>query len=243
MYPIICTIGPFNVYAYGLMLALAFVVSATLVSLKAKRQNLDPDIIFNLCFVIVISGVIGARIFYIAANLNYYLKNPLETIMLQHGGLAWFGSLILGGVSGIAYINNKKLPTYQTLDLMAPFLALGQAIGRIGCLLNGCCFGKASACGFYFPAHEEWLIPTQAWSSLILVFIFLILRILQERPHRAGGIFFIYLLLYSAKRFFIEFWRADNPQIIFGLTLFQLLSIAVFFLALAGLIFIKKRRQ
>lgn len=242
MHPIICTLGPFNVYSYGLMLALAFVVSSILVSLQAKRQNLDADIIFNLSFVIVISGLIGARIFYVITNLKYYLKNPLEIIMLQHGGLAWFGGLILGTASGIAYVKNKNLPLYKILDLMSPFVALGQAIGRIGCLLNGCCFGKASQFGFYFPVHEQILIPTQAYSSLILIFIFITLRILQERPHRPGEIFFLYLLFYSIKRFVIEFWRADNPHIIFDLTLFQVLSILLFFLAVIKLILIKKTK-
>jgi phosphatidylglycerol:prolipoprotein diacylglycerol transferase len=240
MHPVICTWGPFTIYSYGLMLALAFIVGSTLAAMQAKRQNLEADIIFNLSFAIVISGIIGARLFYVITNLKDYLKNPLEIIMLQHGGLSWFGGLILGSIAGIAYIKNRKLPLLKTLDLMMPFVALAQAIGRIGCLFNGCCFGKPSEFGLYFPVHKQILIPTQLYSSLLLVFIFIVLRAIQDKPHRAGQIFFAYLALYSLKRFFIEFWRADNPAIIFNLTLFQVLSIVLFCIALAGLFLLKK---
>jgi len=222
------------------LLAIAFVVGSTLAAMQARRQNIEPDIIFNLSFVIVISGVIGARIFYVLTNLGDYLKNPLEMVMLQQGGLSWFGGLILGAAAGIAYIKYKKLPLLKVLDLMSPFVALSQSIGRIGCLLNGCCFGKESAYGLYFPVHGKVLIPTQMYSSLTLLFIFIILRTLQERPHKQGYVFLTYLALYSVARFFIEFWRADNPAIILTLTLFQVLSIALFCLALSGFLLLRK---
>lgn len=243
MHPVICTWGPFTIHSYGLMLAAAFVAGSTLAAMQAKRQDLDPDIILNLSFIVVISGIIGARIFYVATNLNDYLGNPLEIIMLQHGGLSWFGGLILGTIAGITYVKNKKLPLLKILDLMMPFVALAQAIGRVGCLLNGCCFGKVSQSGLYFPVHNQILVPTQLYSSLILIFIFIVLRILQEKPHKRGEIFFAYLTLYSLKRFFIEFWRADNPAVIFNLTLFQILSIALFCFALLGLFLIKKSKS
>jgi phosphatidylglycerol:prolipoprotein diacylglycerol transferase len=240
MYPKICSIGPFTVYSYGLMLVLAFLVSSRLACMQAKRQNINPETIFNLSFIIFISGVIGARLFYIIENIDYYIKNPFEIIMLQYGGLSWFGGLLLGAFVGILYLKRKKIPVYKILDLVIPFVALGQAIGRIGCLLNGCCFGKESNFGIYFASHQKILIPTQAHSSLILIFIFVFLRFLQDKPHKDGEIFFAYLILYSIKRFFIEFWRADNPVIFSGLTLFQILSIVIFFLALIKLIVIEK---
>ncbi len=240
MYPIICQMGPFTIYSYGLLLVVAFLVSSTLATFQAKKQKINPDIIFNLSFTVFISGIIGARSLYVIENITYYLRNPLEIIMLQLGGLSWFGGLILGFLSGTVYLKKKKLSIYRILDLMSPFVALGQAIGRIGCLSNGCCFGKISKFGLYFPVHKLVLIPTQIYSSLALVFIFIILRFLQDRPHKEGEIFFAYLLFYSIKRFFIEFWRADNEIILFGLTLFQLMSIAVFCLAIWKILLIKK---
>jgi len=242
MHPEICTIGPLTIYSYGLLLALAFIVGSTLASLEARQQEINPEVIFNLSFLILVSGIFGARIFYITQNISYYLKNPLEIVMLQRGGLSWFGGLILGTTAAITYLKNKQLPIYKTLDLLVPFLALAQAIGRIGCLLNGCCFGRPSSFGLYFAVHGAVLIPTQVYSSLILICIFSILRFLQDRPHRAGEIFYAYLLLYSLKRFLIEFWRADNPVIIFGFTLFQIFSIAIFSIALIKLFLIKRSK-
>lgn len=241
MHPTICTIGPITIYSYGLMLALAFTIASGLAGLQARKQNINPEMIFNLAFLALFSGVIGARLFYVIENFGYYSHNPQEILMLAHGGLAWFGGLILGFSCALFYIKKKKLPVYKILDLIIPFVALAQAVGRIGCLLNGCCFGKTSAFGIYFPVHKLVLIPTQLYSSLILIAIFIVLRFMQDRPHKEGQIFFAYLLLYSLKRFSIEFFRADNPVIFLGLTLFQILSILVFIIALIGLIIISRR--
>lgn len=223
MHPIICKIGPFTVYAYGLMLTIAFLVGSFLARQEAERQGVHSEIIFNFAFIVFISGIIGARLLYIIQNLIYYLKNPSEMFMLQRGGLSWFGGLFLGSICGSIYLKKQRLPIYKTVDLVIPFVALSQAIGRIGCLLNGCCFGLT-------------FIPIQVYASLILIVIFAILRFLQTRPHPAGEIFFMYLLLYSLKRFFLEFFRQDNELIFFGLTLFQLLSILTFVIGTIGLL-------
>lgn len=212
MHPEICKIGPFTVYSYGLMLAIAFIAGSTLACKQARKENISPEMVFNLSFLLLICGILGARLFYVVENLRYYIKNPLEIIMLQYGGLAWFGGLIAAVIAGAVYLKIKKLSVSRMADLIVPFVALGQAIGRIGCFLNGCCYGYT-------------VIPTQIYSSFLLLVIFVILRFLQERPHKEGTIFLSYLFLYSLKRFFIEFLRADNPVVLWGLTLFQLLSI------------------
>ncbi len=219
------------------MLALAVIIASSLAASRAKQEGIKPEIIFNLSFVGVISGIIGARIFYVIENFAYYSENPAEAVMLQRGGLSWFGGLLLGTICAVIYLKKKRLDLFKTLDLIAPFIALAHAIGRIGCLLNGCCFGRASSSfGIYFPSQGRVLIPTQIYSSLILVLIFLFLRYLQDRPHRDGQVFFTYLLVYSFARFFIEFWRAGHAVILWGLTLFQLISIAVFILAFLMLV-------
>jgi len=243
MYPVICKIGIFHIYSYGLMLAIAFMLGSFLASRQAPRINVRPEVIFNLCFLVFIAGIIGARLFYVGYNLFYYLKNPLEIIMLQQGGLSWFGGLILGIASGLLYLKKKRLPLGKVADLIAPYLALAQAIGRLGCFLNGCCFGEVSRFGIYFPAHDATLIPTQLYSSLLLFLIFIVLRLLRERPHRDGQIFFFYLLFYCAKRFLIESFRADNLPLIFGLTIFHILSISGFIVAVTGLILIAKVKK
>jgi len=237
MLPEICRIGSFTIYSYGLMLVLAFFVCAYLTSLQAKKENLDPERIFNLLFLVFIFGIIGSRIFYVLINALFYLHNPLEIIMLQHGGMAWFGGLIFGLAAAVLFIKKHKMNLLKTLDLLAPFIALGQAIGRIGCLLNGCCFGRESEFGIYFKVFEKILIPTQLYSSLFLLLIFIILRFKQDNKHLPGEILCSYLFLYSLKRFFIEFLRNDSPRIFYGLTLFQILCLAMFFISLG--IFIK----
>ena len=242
MLPVLCQIGPFSIYSYGLMLALAFLAAAYLARAQARKEGLDAELIFNLSFFSLLWGILGARLFYIFENLSYYIKNPLETLMLQRGGLSWFGGLGAGFLFAFLYLRKKKAPLLRALDLLAPFLALAQAIGRIGCFLNGCCFGKFSPSGIYFPVHASTLIPTQLYSCLILLFIFMIVRPLQDKPHRRGEVFFTYLLLDSLGRFIIEFWRADNPEVFHGLTLFHLLSLAVFFFSVASLLLIKTRK-
>lgn len=243
MLPELYKIGPFTVYSYGLMLVIAFSVASLLASRQAAKEGISPELIVNLFFIAFLSGVIGARLFYVVYNFPEYAKHPIEIIKLQHGGLSWFGGLILGTTCSVLYLRNKKLKVFRILDLIVPFLALAQAIGRIGCLLNGCCFGKESVeFGIYCRLQDAYLIPTQIYSSLLLLLIFIVLRIFQERPHKTGEIFYLYLLLYSMKRFFIEFWRADNPQVAFGLTLFQVLSILVFVISLAGLASVRSRK-
>ena len=206
---------------------------------QAKKQGFDSELLFNFCFLIFILGIVGSRLLYILQNINYYLKAPKEIFMLPHGGLSWFGGLITGIIFGLVYLKRKKLSYLKVFDLIAPFLSLAQAIGRVGCLLNGCCFGKVSRFGLYFKVHQAVLIPTQLYSSLALLFIFIILRRLQERPHKEGEIFFFYLLLYSTKRFLIEFWRADTEKIILGLSLFQIMSMIIFLFSLIKILKIK----
>ncbi len=231
MHPIICQIGPFKIYSYGFMLALAFLLSSGIAALNSKKQGILPDHIFNFTFTCFLFGIIGARIFYVIENFSYYSKNLIEIIMLQYGGLSWFGGLILGSTFGLVYLKIKKISVYKMLDFIAPYLALGQAIGRLGCLLNGCCQGKTI------------ILPVQAYSAFLLFIIFLILIFLQNRPYKAGEIIFSYLFLYSIKRFFIEFWRTDNVIVFHGLTLFQLLSIGLFLISSVKLFLIYKARK
>jgi phosphatidylglycerol:prolipoprotein diacylglycerol transferase len=225
------------------MLVIAFMVGVTLAGKRAEEEGVASEAIFNLCFLAFISGIIGARLLYLLQHAAFYIRNPKEIVMLQHGGLSWFGGLIFGSVCACLYIRRKKLAPYKILDIIAPFLALAQAIGRAGCLLNGCCYGLESSFGIYFPVHNAVLIPTQIYSSFLLLLIYLVLRFLQERPHTQGKIFFTYLLLYSLKRFFIEFWRADNPAFVWGLTLFQIMSIALFVVALVKLFLLCRNTQ
>ncbi len=232
MLPEICHIGNFTVYSYGLLLVSAFFVCAYLSVQEARREGVNPDQVFNLLFYIFIFGIIGSRVLYVLLNAAFYWRNPLEIIMLAHGGMAWFGGLIFGASTAVFIIRKNKMELFKTLDLLAPFVALAQAIGRIGCLLNGCCYGRESESGLYFAIFDKTLIPTQLYSSLLLLLIFILLRARQNKKHATGEIFTGYLFLYSLKRFSIEFLRNDSPRIFWGLTIFQIFCLGLFFISL-----------
>ncbi len=228
MFPVICKIGPLSIYSYGVMLALAVIICSFLLAKDAQRLGIAKETIHDLVFWVVVSGIIGARIFYILLNLDLFIKDPLEIIMIQHGGLAWQGSLILGTLGGLFFIKIKKLLLWQTLDLVAPYIALGQSIGRIGCFLNGCCFGKEISWGIYSPVHDAHLHPTQLYCSLGLFLIFLFLKKYQKTVKVVGKVFVVYLLLAALLRFSVEFFRADHDIVVFGLSIFQIICIVIF---------------
>lgn len=245
MYPVLLKIGFIRIYSYGLMVGCAFFVSAFCLSRRAARAGFKEDLFWNLCFWALIGGICGGRLVYIILNFQFFRDNPLEAFMLWHGGLVWYGGLLGGILCALIYVKLKKERIGKVLDELAPFVALGHSIGRIGCLLNGCCYGRPAAWGVYFPVHNDYLIPTQLFSSLDLLAIFIILRVMQERTHRQGFVFVVYLLLSSLERFIMEFLRNDSDPIFHGLTIFQIISAAIFFITLCIwtiILWLKKRK-
>lgn len=241
MHPTICTIGPFTIYSYGVMLVAAFLLASFLASRRAHVIGVQPEIIYNLTFYGLLGGIVGARLFFVAEHAHFYLYNPLLIVKLQEGGLSWFGGLFSGALVACLYLRRQRIRFLPAADLLAPYVALGHAVGRIGCFLNGCCGGRESPYGIYFPVHEAFLIPTQLYSFFALVCIYAVLRLLQERDHREGQVFFFYLLLYSLFRFVIEFWRGEHPVVFLGLTLFQFISLAAIGVSLFKLIGSRQR--
>jgi len=228
MHPILFKCEPITIYSYGAMIVLAFFVSTYLAQLKAKKSGLSPDLIINLSLLILFAGIIGARLLYIAINIRDYIENPLEVLMLWHGGLAYYGGAIAALTAGIIYIKRKKISVFVIGDIIAPYAALGQAIGRIGCFLNGCCYGK--------PMVSGALYPTQIYSSISLFFLFLFLIFLQKRKLAAGTVLISYGLFYSVGRFMMEFLRGDNTVFILGMTFSQFVGAVIFFICAIFLI-------
>lgn len=225
MHPILFKIGPFTFYSYGLMVAVGFGLATMLLCRRGPKFNFPQELMLDLAVIILISGIIGARALYILLNIEYYLTSPMEMLNLTKGGLVWYGGLLSGFAAMSIFARINKINVWLLADLLAPYIALGQAFGRIGCFLNGCCFGKYG-------------LPVQLYSSFLLFGIFFILLKWQDRDHFGGEIFLGYLMLYPLKRFFIEFIRADNPRIILSLTLSQIISVFIFSIALV--IFIHK---
>ncbi|MEA3328671.1 MAG: prolipoprotein diacylglyceryl transferase [Candidatus Omnitrophota bacterium] len=244
MYPVLFKIGPVNIYSYGVMVALGAIVAVYLAQQQAKKEGFKAEIIVDLGIYLLISGILGARLLYILTNIRQYLVNPVEIVMLHHGGLVVYGGIILAGFTGVLFLKRGKLPVLKIIDIVIPYLALGQAIGRIGCLLNGCCYGRPTdlAWGIYFPGTSLALHPTQIYFCLNALAVFLILNIVQKTKRFNGQTFISYFLIYPVGRFFIEFLRGDSPCIIFDMfTLSQLISAVVFFTAL--ILYAKKRRM
>jgi len=206
------------------MLAVAVLVCAYFLSKDAKRFGFDPDVILDLFFWLVVSGIIGARLFFIVANITFFIDHPSEAIMIQNGGLSWQGGLILAIAVFFLFAKKKGLKPGRTLDLIAPYVALGQSIGRIGCFLNGCCFGKPVSWGIYFPVHLDHLHPTQLYMSASMLLLFFILKQVQKRSQYEGQTFISYLIYASLIRFFIEFFRADHTTF-YGLSPYQQICI------------------
>ena len=195
------------------MLALAFLVCSFLARRRAASIGLDGEKILDLMILLIISGVIGGRIMFVLLDFGYFKARPLDIFKLWEGGLVWYGGFILAVISGAVFLRIYKMPVLKTADLIMPYIALGQSIGRIGCFLNGCCYGKTTA------------LPTQLFESAAMFIVYLILR---RRIPSNGRTLFLYLILYSVFRFFNEFLRGDNMLAVMGLTFSQFISVIIF---------------
>jgi len=259
MHRILLHIGPLTIYSYGFMLALAFVVGTVLARSRARRKQIQADIIIDLVFVILVSSIIGARIFYVAINWQYYLLNPFDIIKVWEGGLVFYGGFIGGFWAAVWFIHRKRLALWVIADIITPSLAVGIALGRIGCFLNGCCYGALShQHGIAFPctdmppvcaqqitdgliapaaAYSLKVIPTQLYSALFALVAFAVLVFIERYKRFEGFLFLVFVLIYSAGRFIIEMVRCYEPAyfIIGGLTVSQVISFVLFIAATAVL--------
>lgn len=240
MYPTLFQIGPVAIHSFGVMVALAVFVCGYLMGRDARPLGIRSEEIFDFVFWAAVGGIIGARLFFIFLNGEFFLENPSEIIMLQRGGLAWQGGFVLGAAAAIVFLKRKGWSGWTMADLGAPYLALGHAIGRIGCFLNGCCYGKEAAWGIYFPVHEAHLHPTQLYEAAALTVLFFLLKAARTRMPRPGQVFAIYVIAASVIRFVVEFFRADHELLAFGLSVFQYVGIGFFF-AGWGLLLIVRR--
>ncbi len=217
MFPILFRLGQFNLYAYGLLLFLSFLFGIKLTAQRTKRFGVREEVVSNLALYILVGSVIGSRLLYVLLHWDEF-KNDLVGIFAFWrgglGGLMFFGGLIGGLLLGIYYVKKKDLPLRKMLDASTPALCLGEFLTRIGCFLNGCCFGKPtnSCLGVRFPKTSpagifEKVHPTQLYSSLFGLILFFFALFLERKKRKDGSLFAIILTLYAAFRFFIDFLR------------------------------------
>ena len=235
MYPVLLRIGPITLYTYGALLAVAFLVGIYLAMRAAEREGIMPEFIADMGILVILSSILGARLFHIVFyDLQYTLAHPRELLKLQQTGLVFYGGLIFAVAAGIIFCRLKHVSIPAMMDVTAPSIALGQSIGRIGCFMSGCCYGAPTwvPWAVKFPHLDQLRHPTQIYESLATFGIFLTLMWFRNRRTSRGQVAWLYVTMYAAARFAIEFVRGDNPQVLLGFTLSQVISLLVLLAAL-----------
>lgn len=219
-------LGFIKIYWYSLIILIGMVLACFYIFKEIKKTKLDITKISDLVFYTIIIGLIGARLYYVLFNLNYYLSYPEEIVTLWHGGLAIHGGIIFGGLFIIYYCQKKQLKLWQVLDLIAPALMIGQIIGRYGNFFNGEAYGPITSItflkklglpdfiinGMYIDGayHHPTFLYESLWNLIGLV---IILLIKSKVKNKKGFITGFYLIWYSVARFFIEILRTDSLMI------------------------------
>ncbi|GMO64544.1 MAG: prolipoprotein diacylglyceryl transferase [Endomicrobiia bacterium] len=256
MHPILFNLGNFKIYTYGFFVALAFMTTIFYLSYslkKSKEKLISHDELYSLFVYMVIFAIIGARSFFVFINFRDFVLYPLDIFKIRNGGLVYYGGFISAVTFMFiyAYAKRKKIILFNLGDFFAPALALGHAIGRIGCFFAGCCYGKASNLPFAVMFTDKYslavrgvnLHPTQLYESItnFLLFIFLHFYSKKNSKSKVPGVSLaIYLVSYAIARFIIEFFRDDcMGMYCFGFSISQIISI---FLFIAGVLIIWKKK-
>ena len=238
MHPIAFYLGSLPVRWYGVMMACAFLAGLWTATRRARLANVHGDVIADVTMWLMAGSIIGARFVYVTTYWKQeFADQPFsEVFMIQHGGLVYYGGLIGAMISAFGYLYWKKLPVWKIADILAPSIALGSVFGRIGCLLNGCCYGRACSLpwAIRFPADHLTggvpVHPTEIYDALLNFALYLFLAWLFRRKKFDGQVFATYLIGYAIFRFIVEYFRGDYPpdHIHNGITSGQLVSIPIF---------------
>jgi phosphatidylglycerol---prolipoprotein diacylglyceryl transferase len=230
MLPKLFTIGSFSLPTYGLLVAIGFLAGLGIAIRLGRKAGLPSDLLTNLAIYCAIGGIAGAKLFMFLFDWQHYWQNPGEIFTLstlQAAGV-FHGGFLVAMVVAIIYIRRQHLPPLETLDCFAPGIALGHAIGRIGCFAAGCCWGSKCDLPWAVRFHSDEaapvplgvpLHPAQLYESAANLIIFGVLYRLFSKPHRAGEVFGSYLVIYSSARFVIEFFRNHEQGLVAGLSL------------------------
>lgn len=270
MYPVIFElpdwlpfIGGEAVTSFGVFMLLAFLTGGYILRAEMRRLGEDPEKAWDLVFMAVIGGIIGAKVYYVLLNWDRTMADPVGMI-LARGGLVWYGGFILATVLVIWEIRRQKLPLPKMADAVAPALALAYAVGRVGCFMVGDDWGRPtdSWVGIAFPqgapptrvdiierdfgiAVDPALIerygqivpvhPTQLYEVGMSTLIFFVLWKLRRQPRVAGWLFMLWLVLAGIERFVVEFFRAKDDRFLGPLTVAQVISVAIVVVGAVGM--------
>ncbi|MBW1615459.1 MAG: prolipoprotein diacylglyceryl transferase [Deltaproteobacteria bacterium] len=251
MRPILFEFFNIKIYTYGFFMAIAFLMGLIFIKREAARYGESPEKMGDLTFYIIIFGLIGARLFYIITDLKAYLLHPLEIFKIWNGGLTFYGGFIAAFFTTVIYLKKHRMSLLKTMDIMAPGVALGHFFGRIGCFFAGCCYGKECNLPWSViftntdtlaPANVH-LHPTQLYSSLNNLIIFLILLLIRKYKKFTGEIFLIYIFLYGITRSIVETFRGDYRGHVFfnHISISQIIGTSAAFIALIAFIYMRRK--
>jgi phosphatidylglycerol---prolipoprotein diacylglyceryl transferase len=251
MYPKLISFGSFFIPTYGVLVALGFLLALTVTLRLARRSGLPSEKVVNLAVYCAMAGIIGAKLFMFLFDLPTYLQHPGEIFTLEtlQAAGVFHGGLIVALLFAVWYMRKESLPLFATMDCFAPGIALGQAIGRLGCFAAGCCWGKQCdlpwgvrfRSDFAAPVPlDKTLHPVQLYESAVdlLIFVFLYRRF-QTSSAKKGEIIGLYLVLYSIARFIIEFFREHEQSLVGPFSLTQWIALGLLIL---GVVFLSRSR-
>jgi phosphatidylglycerol:prolipoprotein diacylglycerol transferase len=245
MFPVLIRIGPFTIHTYGFLIAAAFLLGLWLALRQAEREGLAKDKITDIGFYALFAGIVGSRVFFIGTEWGHFADHPLDMIKIWEGGLVFYGGVIFAIPVAVWYARRQGLLLWQTADIWAPSIAVGHAIGRLGCLCAGCCYGLPTDLpwGITFSHPETLAIrgiplhPTQLYESAAEFLNFAILVMIRRRKSFHGQLFWVYVMNYAVIRALVELFRGDFERgfILPGISVSQGISAAMFVTAIAFL--------
>ena len=252
MHPILLSFGSFSIRSYGAMAALGFVLGCWLVNVNRKYARMSSDQASTSLFVAMIAGIIGARIFYVVQYFKQYRDNFWGIFRVDQGGLVFYGGFLLALAALWLYCRRSKLDIVRVLDVYAPAIAIAHACGRIGCFLNGCCYGRPTALGIgvhYPPGSEaalrypeQALHPVQLYEAAEMLVVWGVFFQLVRHTKR-GVAMSCYLALYGVLRFVNELFRGDNPKAFDLFTPAQLIGLVIIPLGIGLTIYFARKHD
>ena len=244
MHPVLLQAGSLKIYAYGVFVAVGFLAAIWVSGREVARQGIDREKFYDMGFWVVLSAIVGARLFHVVVYWRNYAADPVEILKLWNGGLVFYGGFLAAVAACLIYLRRNRIPFLPVADASAIGIPLGLAFGRIGCTMAGCCFGKpcdlpwavtfsdpASLAPLHVPLH-----PTQIYESMAGFAIFGILYATRDRFRTPGVRFWTMLILYGAARSFLEIFRDDPRGFLGPLSESQVVSAVLIVYAVASLL-------
>lgn len=249
MHSVLFSLDHIVIHSFGACLAVAIILCYLVMVRLGRPSGYGSDFVSNLLTILIVSGLVGARLFYVVEHWSYYAQQPASILKVWEGGLMFFGGLLIACASLIVFIRLQKKPLAEVLDVVVTAVPLGHAIGRMGCFLNGCCYGRTSdSClSVTFPHGSiPWseqlqgglisaeavrslpVLPSQLFESALNFIIFIVLLLLFKRRRHPGSQVAAYMMMYPVARFILELSRADERLHFGWFSISQVISLGIF---------------